>query len=116
VALVVGLPVLHEVPNLFDINASTWYLPQPGVGWLTSSTRLTLVTGLLEELATQTSTQFPDLAGLFTLVGLERALSLADTLLGLGLTGLGLLADLSLRSFGGNGALAGRFPAWWRGR
>lgn len=83
------------------------------MGRLTSGTRLALVTCLLEELAAQTRAQLPDLAGLFTLVGLEGTLPLANTLLGLGLAGLGLLANLGLGGLGGDGALAGRFPARW---
>lgn len=78
---------------------------------LASCTRLALVTRLLEELAAQASAQLPDLTGLFSLVGLQGTLSLANTLLGLGLAGLGLLANLGLGGLGGNGALAGRFPA-----
>lgn len=78
---------------------------------LASCARFALVTRLLEELAAQTRAQLPYLASLSALVGLEGTLSLANTLFGLGLASLGLLANLGLGGFGGNGALAGRFAA-----
>jgi hypothetical protein len=51
VALVVGLPVLHEIPNILDVHAGTWNLPQSGVTRSASTARLTLVASLLQELA-----------------------------------------------------------------
>ena len=81
VTLVVGLPVLHEVCNVLDVDARAGNLPEAGVGWLASSARIALVTGLLEELAPQTCAKLADLVSLLALLGPQRALSPANTLL-----------------------------------
>jgi len=51
VTFVVCPPVLHEIADVLDVNAGTRDLPESGVRGLTASTRLSLVTSLLEELA-----------------------------------------------------------------
>lgn len=105
VTLIVGLPVLHEVANVLDVNASARNLPQAGVRRLATSARLALVAGLLEELAAEASTELPDLAGLLALLRQERTLSTAN-LLDLGavlLTGGGA-ADDGLGRLGSDGA------------
>lgn len=43
VTLVVGFPVLHEVPNLLDVNSRAGNLPQPSVRRLATRAGLTLV-------------------------------------------------------------------------
>ena len=68
VSLVVELPVLQEISNLLDVDASTWHLPQPGVRGLATCAWLTLVTSLLQELAAQACPELPDLTGLFALL------------------------------------------------
>jgi hypothetical protein len=49
--IIVRFPVFQEVANVSDVNASTWNLPKPGMGWLATGTWLAFVTSLLEELA-----------------------------------------------------------------
>ena len=41
--LVVGLPVFHEVADLFDVDAGAGDLPEPGMRWLAARTRLSFV-------------------------------------------------------------------------
>lgn len=43
VSLIVRLPVLHEVPDLLDVNPGAGNLPQPSMGWLATSARFSLV-------------------------------------------------------------------------
>jgi hypothetical protein len=31
VTLIVRSPILHEVPDILNVDASTWHLPEPGV-------------------------------------------------------------------------------------
>lgn len=81
VALVVGLPVLHEVTDILDIDASARHLPQASVRRLATSAGLTLVASLLEELATKAGTELPDLAGLLTLLRKEGSTTPANLLL-----------------------------------
>lgn len=53
VTFIVCSPILHEVTNILDVDTSTWDLPKSSVGRLATSTRLTLIASLLEELAAQ---------------------------------------------------------------
>lgn len=50
-ALVVCLPVLHEIGNVLDVDTSARDLPETGMRGLAASTRIALVASLLEELA-----------------------------------------------------------------
>jgi hypothetical protein len=81
VSLVVGLPVLHEVTNILDVDTSARNLPETGVRRLATSTGLTLVASLLEEFASETSSQFSDLTSLLSLLRQKRSLSAANLLL-----------------------------------
>jgi hypothetical protein len=69
VTFVIRPPVFHEVADVLDINAGAWDLPESGVGGLTASTRLSFVTSLLEELASEARSQLSNLTGLFSLLG-----------------------------------------------
>jgi hypothetical protein len=68
VTFIVRPPVLHEVADVLDVNAGAWDLPESGVRGLTASTRLSLVTSLLEELASETGAQLSDFTCLFPLL------------------------------------------------
>jgi hypothetical protein len=67
VTLIVRTPILHEITNILDVDAGARNLPKSGMGGLAASTRLSLVTGLLQELASKTSSQLSDLTCLFPL-------------------------------------------------
>lgn len=106
VPLVIGLPVLHEVTNILDVNASAGNLPQASVRRLATSARLSLITRLLEELASQASSQLSYLAGLLSLLRQERSLSATNLLLdSTVLLAVGDATDNGLGGLG-NGALA----------
>lgn len=108
VTLVVGLPVLHEVTNILDIDTSAGHLPQTSVRRLATSARLTLVASLLEELATEAGTELPDLARLLTLLGKERSATPANLLL----TSAILLASRVSPTNDGLGRLGSRALSW----
>lgn len=80
--LIVGLPVLHKVANVLDVNSSAGDLPETSVGWLASSAGLSLIASLLKEFASQASTKLSYLAGLLSLLWQKRALSAANLFLG----------------------------------
>jgi hypothetical protein len=68
VTLIVRTPILHEITDILDVDAGARNLPKSGMRRLTTSTRLSLVTGLLQELASKTSSQLSDLTCLFPLL------------------------------------------------
>src|SRR2546423_6602130 len=72
-AFVVGLPVLHEEGNFFDVDPSTRDLPKACMRRLTATTRVALVAGLFEEFASQARTHLADLMGLLSLIRTQRA-------------------------------------------
>jgi hypothetical protein len=114
VTLIIGLPVLHEIADVLDINTRARNLPQTSMSWLAACTRFTLVAGLLEELAAQAGPKFPDLMGLLSLIRPERSSPPTNTLLGdmVFLSGVGRgLLDNSLRDLAADRAL---LPATWR--
>ncbi len=80
-ALVVGLPVLHEIANVLDVNAGARNLPQASMRRLAASARLALIARLLEELAAEAGPEFPDLAGLLALLRKQGAAPPAHLLL-----------------------------------
>lgn len=113
VSLVVGLPVLHEITNILNVDTSAGNLPETSMGRLATSAGLSLVTSLLEELASQASSEFSDLAGLLPLLGQERSLSATNLLLnGTILLAIRNTANNTLSGALSNRALAGtRVPA-----
>nr|POE47236.1 hypothetical protein CFP56_00568 [Quercus suber] len=115
VSLVVGLPVLHEVADVLDVHARARHLPQARVTRATAAARLTLVAGLLQELAAETGPQLADLVGLLPLVGPQGTPAPPDLLLDRHILPTGIRRGLLDDGLGGL-ALERRFPATQRRR
>jgi hypothetical protein len=74
---------------------------------LATSAGLSLITSLLKELASQASSELPDLTGLLSLLGQKRSLSATNLLLnGTILLAVGNTTNNALSSALSNGALA----------
>lgn len=116
VALVVEFLVLEEVPDLFDIDSGARYLPQTCMRRLAASTWISLVTSLLQELASQACSKLPDLTSLLPLLWLQWTLSLAYSLLVLTASTLGGLLCDSLGALGNDGTSLTRLASWGFGR
>ena len=112
--LIIGLPVLHEIGDILNVDTSAGNLPKPGMCGLAATTWVSFIASLLEELAAQAGPKFPDLMGLLSLIRPERSSPPTNTLLGdmvfLSGVGRGLLDD-SLRDLAADRALP---PSTWR--
>lgn len=109
VTFVVGLPVLHKVGNVLDVNAGARNLPKTGVGWLAAGARIALVTRLLEELASEARAQLADFVSLLSLIWPQRSTPPSHTLLARAVLLGGVSGRLLLDRLGWFGA-CGRFP------
>ena len=89
VSLVIGLPILHEVADILNIDTSARHLPETSMRRLAASTWLAFVASLLEEFASETGTEFPDFTSLLALLWEKRSSATPNLLF----TGAVLLAS-----------------------
>ncbi len=112
VPLIISLPILHEVPNILDVDTIARDLPQSSMRRLTPGARLSLVASLLKEFASQASSQLSYLAGLLSLLRQKRSLSSTNLLLdGTVLLAVGNAAHNRLRCLGDWALPRARVPA-----